>query len=131
MRMTVVKRRDAFDRDREGFCAAWRAQDDRLRRVLQRARARLADVVVPDALLEQAARLSDQVGTDGLRGELTLLRAMRALAALDGVAEATIDHMRLVAPSALRHRVRRDPLDETGSTARIERALAEMSRAVS
>jgi magnesium chelatase subunit I len=31
-----------------------------------------------------------------------------------------------VAPIALRHRLRRDPLDETGSTARVERAVAEV-----
>jgi len=31
-----------------------------------------------------------------------------------------------VAPMALRHRLRRNVLDETGSTARIERAVAEL-----
>jgi len=31
-----------------------------------------------------------------------------------------------VAPAALRHRLRRDPLDESGSTLRIERAIAEL-----
>ena len=62
---------------------------------------------------------------DGLRGELTLLRAARAVAALDGVAEATLGHLRQIAPLALRHRLRRDPLDDTGSSARIERAVRE------
>ncbi|MEO0058023.1 MAG: hypothetical protein RIT17_1496, partial [Pseudomonadota bacterium] len=31
-----------------------------------------------------------------------------------------------IAPLALRHRLRRDVLDETGSTARITRAIAEL-----
>jgi magnesium chelatase subunit I len=31
-----------------------------------------------------------------------------------------------VAASALRHRLRRDPLDESGSNERIDRALAEV-----
>jgi magnesium chelatase subunit I len=31
-----------------------------------------------------------------------------------------------VAPSALRHRLRRNPLDEAGSTVRVERALEEV-----
>jgi magnesium chelatase subunit I len=31
-----------------------------------------------------------------------------------------------MAPSALRHRLRRDPLDEAGSSARVERVLAEV-----
>jgi magnesium chelatase subunit I len=31
--------------------------------------------------------------------------------------------LRHVAPMALRHRLRRDPLDDAGSTARVERAV--------
>jgi magnesium chelatase subunit I len=66
------------------------------------------------------------LGTDGLRGELTLMRAARALAALDGDNDVADSHLRRVAPSALRHRLRRNPLDDAGSTVRVQRALAEM-----
>jgi magnesium chelatase subunit I len=66
------------------------------------------------------------LGTDGLRGELTLVRAARALAAFEGEAALGEAHLRAVAPSALRHRLRRNPLDETASTTRIERALGEL-----
>jgi hypothetical protein len=59
------------------------------------------------------------LGSDGLRGELTLLRAARALAAFEDAPAVTRDHLRAVAPSALRHRLRRDPLDEAGSTTRV------------
>jgi magnesium chelatase subunit I len=36
------------------------------------------------------------------------------------------EHLRRVAPSALRHRLRRNPLDEGGSTVRIDRAVEEL-----
>jgi magnesium chelatase subunit I len=36
------------------------------------------------------------------------------------------EHLVRVAPLALRHRLRRDVLDESGSGARIERALDEL-----
>ena len=65
------------------------------------------------------------LGTDGLRGELTLMRAARAAASLAGKPRADLDDLRRVAPLALRHRLRRNPLDDSGSTARIERALEE------
>jgi magnesium chelatase subunit I len=65
------------------------------------------------------------LGTDGLRGELTLMRAARALAAWQGDSAVGDEHLRTVAPSALRHRLRRNPLDEAGSGVRIERALTE------
>jgi len=125
-RVEVIRRRDAFERDPEGFAAAWHKEDARLRRRIVAARERLADVNVTDAALEQATRLCMQLGTDGLRGELTLMRAARALAALDNAGEVTVDQLRRVAPSALRHRLRRSVLDDTGSTTRVERALDEM-----
>jgi len=121
-----VRRRDAFERDPAGFAAAWAAEETRLRRRLLDARARLSEVAVSETALAQASRLCLALGTDGLRGELTLVRAARALASLDGDDEVDDGHLRRVAPSALRHRLRRDPLDDAGSTVRVERAIAEV-----
>ncbi len=125
-RIDIVRRRDAFERDPAAFAATWRVEDERLRQRIEAARALLAGVEVPDAVLEQAARLCMALGTDGLRAELTLLRVARVLAALDGAPAATDAHVRQAAPSALRHRLRRDPLDESGSTARVTRAMGEV-----
>jgi len=62
-----------------------------------------------------------------LRGELTLMRAARAVAALDERDAVTVEDLRLIATSALRHRLRRNPLDDAGSTVRVERAIAELA----
>ncbi|MCA3222766.1 MAG: magnesium chelatase ATPase subunit I [Burkholderiaceae bacterium] len=125
-RIEVVKRRDAFERNPAAFIAAWQGEDARVSRRIVAGRKRLPEVEVPDAALERAATLCMKLGTDGLRGELTLMRAARALAALEGARKVGDEHLRRVAPIALRHRLRRDPLDETGSTARVERAVAEV-----
>ena len=125
-RVEVVRRRDAFERDPARFHARWDDEDAQVRRQIEAARARLPDVQVPDATLEQAARLCMSLGTDGLRGELTLVRAARALASLDGDAVAGDAHLRRVAAPALRHRLRRNPLDEAVSTTRVERAVGEL-----
>jgi magnesium chelatase subunit I len=125
-RVDVVKRRDAFERDPDTFIAHWSKEDARVRRSVVAGRQRLAGVQVSDAALESAARLCMQLGTDGLRGELTLMRAARAVAALEGDAEVGVPHLRRVAPAALRHRLRRDPLDESGSSERVDRAVAEL-----
>ncbi|MBT9490595.1 MAG: magnesium chelatase ATPase subunit I [Rubrivivax sp.] len=125
-RIEVVRRRDAFDRDPAAFIARWAAEDDKLRKRIVAARKRLPGVVVPDAALERAAQLCLSLGTDGLRGELTLMRTARALAALEGDKRVTDAHLRRVAPPALRHRLRRNPLDDTGSGTRVERAVAEL-----
>jgi magnesium chelatase subunit I len=122
-RIEVVRRRDAFDRDPYAFAAAWRDENRKLRRKVAVARSRVNLIAMPDDILEQAAKICLALGTDGLRGELTLMRAARALAAYEGSETVKVDHLKAVAAPALRHRLRRDPLDEAGSTVRVELAL--------
>jgi magnesium chelatase subunit I len=126
LRVEVIKRRDAYERDSEGFAAQWKKEEDKVRRRITQARTRIDKVRIPDAVLEQAASLCMKLGTDGLRGELTLMRAARAVAALDGLEEVGMAQLRQVAAPALRHRLRRNPLDDAGSTTRVERACAEL-----
>jgi magnesium chelatase subunit I len=125
LRVEVIKRRDEFERDRSRFVDKWQSHDQGLRRRIVAARKRLIDIVVPDEVLESAAKLCMQLGTDGLRAELTLIRAARAFASFEQAREVSTVHLRRVAPPALRHRLRRDPLDESGSSARVERAVQE------
>lgn len=125
-RIEVVRRRDAFENDPAAFVEAWTKEEGKLRRKITQAKERLPEVTVPDAALERAAKLCMTLGTDGLRGELTLMRAARALAALEHDKIVTDDHLKRIAPSALRHRLRRNPLDDAGSSVRVDRALAEI-----
>ena len=125
-RIEVVRRRDAFESDSAAFVAKWARQEAKLRKQIVSARERLPSVIVSDAALERAAKLCMALGTDGLRGELTLMRAARALAALDGANAVADVHLRRIAPPALRHRLRRNPLDDAGSSVRVDRAIAEV-----
>jgi magnesium chelatase subunit I len=125
-RIEVVRRRDAFDRDRVAFATAWAPQEAAIRDQILAARERLSHVETPDEVLEAGSRLCMAIGADGLRGELTILRTARAVAALNGADTVCVADVRDVAPMARRHRLRRNPLDEGGSTARIERAMSEL-----
>ncbi len=125
-RIEVVKRRDAFEQDPAGFAEQWKKEGDRTRRKLVSARNRLDEVKIPEAARERASELCMALGTDGLRGDMTLIRAARALAALQGDAAVNDAHLRKVSGPALRHRLRRNPLDDAGSTVRVERAVAEL-----
>jgi magnesium chelatase subunit I len=122
-RVEIVKRRDAFERDPVRFCERFAEEERQKRNWIVSGRKRLATVSVSDAMLEAAARVCSSLGTDGIRGELTLMRAARALAALAGAPAVSASHLRQAAPMALRHRLRRNPLDESGSTARIARVV--------
>ncbi|MEM6896868.1 MAG: magnesium chelatase ATPase subunit I [Pseudomonadota bacterium] len=125
-RIEVIKRRDAYERDPEAFYDSWRARDAAIRDQILAARALLPQVVTPPRVLERCAELCVALGSDGLRGELTLLKAGRALAASQGQDTMSTEHIAAVAPSALRHRLRRDPLDEAGSGTRVTRVVEEV-----
>ena len=125
-RIAVIERREAFERDPALFRAAWETEQARLRRRLVRARRNFDSVAAPRSLLRDIADLCCRLQTDGHRGELTIARAARALAALEGRREATHTDARRVAQMSLRHRLRRDPLDQTASAGRIEQALDDV-----
>ncbi|MEO1029191.1 MAG: magnesium chelatase ATPase subunit I [Pseudomonadota bacterium] len=124
-RVEIIKRRTAFDLDRKGFIASYRRKENTLRRKIVSATENLADVTVPDEMLELAAKLCIALGSDGLRGELALIRAARGFAALAGKPNVDLDCLRQAAPMALSHRLRKDPLDDSRSSVRVARAVEE------
>ncbi|MGR3485433.1 MAG: ATP-binding protein [Paracoccaceae bacterium] len=147
-RVEVMRRRDAYDRDRDAFARRWAPHDAEIRNRIRMTRARLDEFEAPEGLMRDAAALCLALGSDGLRGELTLLRAARAHAAWMSTTEVALeiegdrqdagvqadaaerqvtrDDVRRVAAMALRHRLRRDPLDEAGSGARVGRAVEDV-----
>jgi magnesium chelatase subunit I len=124
-RVEVVKRRDAFERAPQAFMQSWQPAQDAARKRIVAARKKIDSVAVPDAVLERAAGLCLALGTDGLRGELTLVRAARALAAYEGAKQVGDAHLKRLASPALRHRLRRNPLDDSDASVRVARVVAE------
>jgi magnesium chelatase subunit I len=106
--------------------AAHAQAEEALRASLVKARRLLPKVELSDALLRQVADLCQKLGTDGLRGELSLMRAAKAAAAADGRTRVNVEDLREVAPMALRHRLRRDPLDETDASSRVARGVEQV-----
>ncbi|MEM1362093.1 MAG: magnesium chelatase ATPase subunit I [Pseudomonadota bacterium] len=125
-RIEAVRRRDHFDTDRSGFLRKWRSRETKTRKKILAARENLAAVKVPEDILRLCAELSVALGADGLRGELTMLRTVRALAAYEGREAPQREDLRRIAPMALSHRLRRDPLDEAGSTTRVQRTAEDV-----
>jgi len=122
-RVEVIKRRDDFEHNTGPFLKKWQAEDSKVRARILKGRELLPKMKTPDAILTDCAELCIALGSDGLRGELTLLRTARALATWDGETTLTRTHLKGVAASALSHRLRRDPLDEAGSNTRVSRIV--------
>jgi len=126
LRVEIIKRRDAFERDPQAFVAAWTPHNQALKAKIVKARKHIHKLTLDDDLLHLCARVCQALGTDGLRAELTLLKTTRAYAALQGAKKVSPHHVRDMAPLALRHRLRRNPLDDTDASTRVMRSLADI-----
>lgn len=125
-RMEITRRRMAFEEDAEAFVDSFADATRALRDRVLAGRELLPAVTIEAELLEKTAVLNAELEIPGHRGELTMARAARAKAALEGRTRVSADDLREVAYSALRHRLRRDPLDTSPTTERIGAALARV-----
>jgi magnesium chelatase subunit D len=122
-RVAIVELRESYDRDPEAFRNEFAKDQQRLRQQIVRAREEFKWVKVPRELLTRIAQFCFELKVDGHRGELTIMRASRALAAFEGRKAVREDDVKRVVGMSLRHRLRRDILEETATTERIEQAV--------
>ncbi len=125
-RVQIIERREAYDRDAEAFAEEYAEAQEQLRKRITRARANLRKVTVERSILSKIAQLCVDLKVDGHRGELTIMRAARALAAFEGRKSVNENHVRRVSAMSLRHRLRRDVLDETAKSEKIDQAVDEV-----
>ena len=125
-RVEIVKRRHEYDEDPQAFLKKWSREQRKLQRKILNAKGLLPEVSMSDDVLTDVAKLCMQLGIDGHRGELTITRTAHAFAAFNGDREVTMDHVREIAGLALRHRLRKDPLETMDPGEKIERELAKV-----
>ncbi len=103
-RQQIVKARLAFDLDAQAFRARYEAQQSALIGRLRAARARLPMLSFDDAVHEHVSQRCIDAAVDGMRADLVMLRAARALAALEQADGVTVAHVERVADAVLKHR---------------------------
>ncbi len=111
-RVEVIRRRVAFEEDPAGFCAAWEGEQEKLRQQISAAKKVLTQVQVPEQMLYLIAQIAVEMGVDGHRADLIMMKAAKTMAALRGREEVTEEDIRATADLALRHRMRRKPFQD-------------------
>ncbi|MEW6339720.1 MAG: ATP-binding protein [Pseudomonadota bacterium] len=104
VRQQIVKARLAFDLDPPGFRAAYAEQQAQQVQRIHAARGALPGLVFDDAVHAHVSALCIAAAVDGLRADLVMLRAARALAALEQAGAVTTEHVDRVAETVLKHR---------------------------
>ena len=125
-RVEIVKRRRAFDANPDEFLETWKPEQQALQARIVQAQKLVSQVELPDDLLMLIAELCMNLGIDGHRGELTVSRAASAHAAFLGRTTVTLNDIKAVAVPALRHRLRRDPLETMDAGEKVERELQKI-----
>jgi magnesium chelatase subunit D len=106
-RIAAIRGRLAFDEAPAGVLEAARPQEQALREGIVAARQRLTSLLISDDHLSAVAVLSVEHQLDGIRGDLAIIKAARALAAWQAAPAITEEHIRRAAELALLHRTRR------------------------
>jgi len=111
-RVDVVKRWSAYEADPEGFYGQWKNEEKKLADRIVAARKLLPNIEVSDSILEKIAQIAIEIGVDGHRADLVMMKASKTMAAFNGRTSASEEDVLSSAELALYHRVRRKPFEE-------------------
>ena len=115
-RMAIMERNLAYETDPEEFCKELASQEQALSREIARARELLPEVRHSQSDLATIATMMSELGVDGHRADLVVLKTARAHAAFEGRTHLSDRDILLAAELALPHRLKRHPLQETEVT---------------
>ncbi|RJP24683.1 MAG: magnesium chelatase ATPase subunit I [Candidatus Abyssobacteria bacterium SURF_5] len=111
-RVEVVKRWVAFEEDAKLFLREWEAAETELREKIVFAREILPRVRISDDILNKIAHISIEIGVDGHRADIIMMKTAKTVAAFHQRTSVTYQDLEEAAEMALQHRVRRKPFEE-------------------
>jgi len=126
LRVQIVEERSSFDQNPVEYLNKHQRPQDQLQQKLVNAQDLLKSVQIDYDLRVQISQVCSELDVDGLRGDLVTNRAAKALTALEGRTEVTVDDIRRVILMCLRHRLRKDPLESIDSGYKVEKVFCRV-----
>jgi len=111
LRVKIVDERISFDQTPELWFEKYQQEQLIIEERIKQAQLLLPKVTFPKEYQLKIAQICSELEIEGLRGDLVITRAAKALAAYETRTEVTRDDIRRVIVLCLRHRLRRDPMD--------------------
>lgn len=127
-RKDVARRRIEYERDPHAFSDRWAEEQRSIAGRIASAIRLLPDVVVPEEMLDLITRISIDLGVDGHRADIVMMKTASAIAALNGRSVVGEGDVKEAAELAYPHRMRRKPFEETGSSEKIAEAVERQSK---
>lgn len=111
-RVEVVKRWGAYEDDPIGFRSQWEQEEKKLAKRILNARELMPRVQVSEKILQKIAQVAIEIGVDGHRADLVMMKAAKTMAAYHGRDVVSEEDVLESAELALYHRVRRKPFED-------------------
>jgi magnesium chelatase subunit I len=111
-RVAIMERRADFDENPDSFCRQWEEESRLLVAKIEKAIDLYPQVTIARELLYKIAGYCLDVGVDGHRGDIIILKTAKTLAAYNGRTQVVKDDIDAAAELALPHRIRRQPLQD-------------------
>lgn len=124
-RVEIIERRAQFEHDPHAFAKQWEIQSREIATLIERATKLYPRVSVERELLFDIANLCIQVGVDGHRGDIVMLKTAKTLAAYRGHECVLREDVQEAAALALPHRVRRQPMQDIASDEELLRTATQ------
>jgi magnesium chelatase subunit I len=126
LRVKIVEQRSEFDQNPLQFCDKYQTEQDAMQEKLVNAQNLLPQVELDYELRVKISEVCSELDVDGLRGDIVTNRAAKALTALEGRTQVTVDDIRRVITLSLRHRLRKDPLEAIDSGYKVQKAFSRV-----
>jgi Mg-chelatase subunit ChlI/Mg-chelatase subunit ChlD len=106
LRIEVVRRNLAYEEDPNSFYCDYQEEQDELRKKIVKARKSLIETQIPDDIMEGIAEACSKLAIEGLRSDISIMKAARALAAFEGKKVVGPQEVMEVFDFAISHRVK-------------------------
>tara|TARA_B100000212_G_scaffold261261_1_gene201163 strand:+ start:233 stop:1324 length:1092 start_codon:yes stop_codon:yes gene_type:complete len=126
LRVKVVDQRTAFDNNPEEFTNIMNEKQTELQKKVVAAQEKLNQVKIDDDLRLNISAICGELDVDGLRGDIVTNRSAKAIAAFEGREEVSDDDIARVITCSLRHRLRKDPLEQVDSGEKVIKAFCKV-----
>jgi magnesium chelatase subunit I len=126
LRVEIVEQRADFDQNPQEFLHKYQTDQEAMQEKIVMAQELLPKVEMDYDQRVKISQVCSELDVDGLRGDIVTNRAAKAIAALEGRNEVTVDDIRRVITLCLRHRLRKDPLESIDSGSKVEKVFSRI-----
>ena len=125
-RVRIVEERISFDKSPSTWFEKYEEEQLKIQDRLSQATSLLPQVQISKDFQLKISQVCSELQVEGLRGDLVVTRAAKALAAFEERTEVTLEDIKKTIILCLRHRCRRDPMESINSGDKVETVFEQI-----